>query len=170
MFPTTKEFEILKLNATLNNDLDKYVYLREDEHGRYIEYAFKEGAPHDNRCLSWYDAPHPKAWDRNIKDENSNTYNRQDYIDLWYARLHKVGGLYYLTELACDCQKKHGDDHCSAGHPRSKCVREGWAMHWTYEEPVKCACWCLEEIHDIPERVSISVEKALELKDYLINE
>ena len=35
--------------------LDKYVILKQDEKGRYIEYAFKEGAPKDNRCLSWYD-------------------------------------------------------------------------------------------------------------------
>jgi len=43
---------LLKAWATATDNLDRFVYLREDENGRYIEYAFIEGAPHDNRCLS----------------------------------------------------------------------------------------------------------------------
>ena len=36
--------------------------------------------------------------------------------------------------------------HCSPGHACEKCVREGYARHWTYEEPVKCGCWCLNQV------------------------
>ena len=58
-----KEFLIKLLE--IKGILDKYVILKEDEKGRYIEYAFKEGSPKDNRCLSWYDKPHPNARVRN---------------------------------------------------------------------------------------------------------
>lgn len=46
--------DLLKIVAEVNDLLDKLVYLRKDEKGYYIEYAFQEGVPHDNRCLSWY--------------------------------------------------------------------------------------------------------------------
>jgi hypothetical protein len=121
--------------------LDKYVILKEDEKGRYIEYAFKEGAPKDNRCLSWYDKPHPKARVR-------NGY-RIDYP------IHEVGKIYQLGLFSCGHENLTGDDHCSAGHPKLKCLVEGCALYWTYEEPVKCACWHLtstdiETIEDVP--------------------
>lgn len=121
--------------------LDQYVILKEDEKGRYIEYAFKEGAPKDNRCLSWYDKPHPKARVR-------NGY-KADYP------IHEVGKIYQLGLFSCGHQNLKGDEHCSAGHPKLKCVVEGCAHDWTYEEPVKCACWYLtstniETIEDIP--------------------
>ena len=54
MKPTKEELNILRLYARLSHQEDKYVWLRQDEKGTYIEYAFKEGVPHDNRCLSWY--------------------------------------------------------------------------------------------------------------------
>lgn len=121
--------------------LDKYVILKQDEKGRYIEYAFKEGAPKDNRCLSWYDKPHPKARVR-------NGY-RIDYP------IHEVGKIYQLGLFSCGHENLTGDDHCSAGHPKLKCLVEGCARDWTYEEPVKCACWHLtstdiETIEDVP--------------------
>ena len=59
---------LLKAWATATDNLEIFVYLREDENGRYIEYAFIEGAPHDNRCLSWYDKLQPNALRRNGHD------------------------------------------------------------------------------------------------------
>ena len=46
--------------------IDTIVVLKKDDKGYYIEYAFKEGAPHDNRCLSWYDSYQPEAYIRNM--------------------------------------------------------------------------------------------------------
>ena len=45
--------------------IDTIVILKKDDKGYYIEYAFKEGAPHDNRCLSWYDSYQPEAYRQN---------------------------------------------------------------------------------------------------------
>lgn len=135
--------------------LDQYVILKEDKKGRYIEYAFKEGAPKDNRCLSWYDKPHPKARVR-------NGY-RADYP------IHEVGKVYQLGLFSCGHQNLKEDEHCSAGHPKLKCVVEGCAHDWTYEEPVKCACWYLtstniETIEDIP---FLGGKSILELEELL---
>lgn len=121
--------------------LDEYVILKEDEKGRYIEYAFKEGAPKDNRCLSWYDKPHPKARVR-------NGY-KADYP------IHEIDKVYQLGLFSCGHQNLTGDAHCSAGHPKRSCLLEGCAHNWTYDEPVKCACWHLtstniEKVEDIP--------------------
>ena len=135
--------------------LDQYVILKEDEKGRYIEYAFKEGAPKDNRCLSWYDKPHPKARVRNGYSAN--------------YPIHEVGKIYQLGLFSCGHQNLKGDEHCSAGHPKLKCVMEGCAHDWTYEEPVKCACWHLtstniETIEDIP---FLGGKSILELEELL---
>ena len=51
---TDKELDLIKKVLSIKGELDKYVILCEDEQGRYIKYAFIEGEPHDNRCLSWY--------------------------------------------------------------------------------------------------------------------
>ena len=37
---TAEQLEALRIVATYLNRLDQYVYLREDDNGRYIEYAF----------------------------------------------------------------------------------------------------------------------------------
>ena len=66
---TEKEHAMLKAYAMATNNLEKFVILKEDDEGRYIEYAFKEGAPHDNRCLSWYDKLQPNALKRNNHDQ-----------------------------------------------------------------------------------------------------
>ena len=126
------EFIKYKAYATVTNRLDKYVFLKEDENGRYIEYAFIDGAPHDNRCLSWYDKLQPKALERNHHKQSE-----------W--KLREVGELYELSEFCCGHQDKEGDEHCSAGHPCKKCV-EDFAKHWTYDETVKCACWYLHKL------------------------
>lgn len=146
MIPTPLELEKIELSARLRGCLDRYVYLREDAEGRYIEYAFLEGRPHDCRCLSWYDAPHPE-----YMKNHPNTF----------IKCHNVDELYYLNEFACDNQSKSGPEHCSAGHPCEKC-KEFWAHNWTYKEPVKCACWCLEQ-PGMPEVIYIPIELALEL-------
>lgn len=69
---TNIEIEKIKFAAMLSNTLHKYVYLRKDENGYYVEYAFLTGAPHDNRCLSWYDSYQEEA------------YIRNGWMDGWY--------------------------------------------------------------------------------------
>ena len=115
-----------------------FVVLKEDEHGRYIEYAFREGAPHDNRCLSWYDSFQPDALTRN---EHDHDYWRK-------TSMHEVGKIYEPGMFSCGHENKDGDEHCSPGHPCQKCL-ETHAAHWTYEEPVKCACWYLTPVKDV---------------------
>jgi hypothetical protein len=125
---------LLKAWATATNNLEKFVYLREDEKGRYIEYAFKEGNPHDNRCLSWYDKLQPNALVRNGHE-----------VDKW--EIHPTDQIYRLHAMDCGNQNEEGDYHCSPGHPCTYC-RDATARHWTYDEPVKCACWLLEIVND----------------------
>jgi hypothetical protein len=160
MIPTKEDLEKLELKAKLYNELDKYVYLREDENGRYIEYAFIDGAPHDNRCLSWYDKPHPKTL---MKKPYNYT---KEMIEKSINRLHKIGELYELSEYSCGYENKEGDEKCCAGSPKKDCVYAG--EDWDYDEPIKCACWFLSEPH-IPTRVSIPIKKALEIKNILLN-
>jgi len=131
-----EEIKLIELYARLTNTLDRFVYLREDEKGRYIEYAFIDGAPHDNRCLSWYDKLQPKALKRN--DHN---------IDDWKKLcLHEVDEIYELGLFSCGKQNEEGEAKCDAGHPCEKC-RDLHASDWTYEEPVKCACWTCYKIN-----------------------
>lgn len=154
MVATDSNLQKLKVYATLTNSLDKYVYLREDEKGRYIEYAFIEGAPHDNRCLSWYVKPHP----------NKGTPM------IWV----NINEIYELEEFACGRQNKEGAERCCAGHPKENCFyittgkREGekWG-DWSYEEPVKCACWNLVEIRNI-DNVPIPIDVAVRLFDGIV--
>lgn len=135
------EEDILRLHAwaELYDALDEFVILKEDENGRYIEYIFKEGCPHDNRCLSWYDKMQPNALMRNGHD-----------IKEWESEnLHSVGEIYELHQMSCGHENNTDETHCSPGHPCVKCVKEGCAHNWTYSEPVKCACWLCSTIHDI---------------------
>ena len=159
MIPTKEDLEKLELKANLYNGLDKYVYLREDEKGRYIEYAFIPGAPHDNRCLSWYDKPHPKTL---MKKPYKYT---KEMIEKSINKLHKIGELYELNEYSCGNENKEGDERCCAGCPKKGCLH---AKNWTYDEPIKCACWTLSE-PTIPTCVSIPIKKALEIKNILLN-
>lgn len=130
-----KDTELVRLYAELTDTVDRFVYLREDWRGeRYIEYAFRDGAPHDNRCLSWYDKLQPNALKRNKHD-----------IDSWSKKLKKVGELYELNLFSCGRQNNDGDERCDAGHPYKKC-REGYVSDWNYDEPVKCACWFLMKV------------------------
>jgi hypothetical protein len=45
---------LLSAIANVKNELDKYVYLREDEQGLFIEYVLIDGVPDNNRQLSEY--------------------------------------------------------------------------------------------------------------------
>ena len=130
---TEQELKTLKIYATLTDTLDKYVILKEDEQGRYIEYAFIEGTPHDNRCLSWYVKPHP------------NYFAKRPEKVQW--SLVDVGEVYELEEFACGCQDKEGDERCTAGHPSAGCAfMKAIKDSWSYDEPRKCACWDLESV------------------------
>lgn len=110
---------------------ENYVYLKEDNNGRYIEYVYKEGAPHDNRCLSWYEKPHS-----NYVKKHPNTIIK--------CKEPNTNVIYRLCEFNCGLQDKEGDEKCVAGCPSKKCM-DSFAFNWTYEEPIKCACWYLEK-------------------------
>lgn len=133
-----ENFDLIKELVVLTGMEERFVYLREDENGRYLEWVFKEGAPHDNRCLSWYETMQPGALKRNGHDPE---YWKSLHIDR-----KKVGEIYELSAFTCGNEILEGEKHCSPGHACEKCVREGYARHWTYEEPVKCGCWCLNQI------------------------
>lgn len=147
MNPTKEELEKIKVDAILNNLLGKYVYLREDDKGRYIEYAFKDGAPHDNRCLSWHDKPHPKYLEKH-----------PDTV----IPLHKVNELYWLNASTCNGK-------CSPGHPKDCGYYKCAERDWSYEEPIRCACWALSE-PSIPCFTPIPIEVAVKYKDLLLKE
>lgn len=184
-----EDLEKLKVHATLTNTLDKYVYLREDEKGKYIEYAFIEGAPHDNRCLSWYDSYQEKAYIRNgwIKDVNSK--EDQEYLNYMKKSVdEKVDNIFELGSFTCGFEENpeltlkefeniwkeyHPDEvfipenHiCKVGCPAKYC-RTTHCVNWTYEEPVKCACWVLHKC-TIPSSVSIPIETAIKLLDKIL--
>ena len=119
----------------VSGNLTRYVYLREDENGRYIEYAFTEGAPHDNRCLCWYAKSHP-------------TYPQKH--GGWCTPemnfgLQKVDKIYKLTAFDCGRSFREPEERCTPGSPWKGCHM---ADGWMYDEPCKCACWYLETINE----------------------
>lgn len=118
---------------------DKFVELCEDEQGRYIRYVFKDGAPKNNRCLSWYDKLQPAALKRNGHD-----------VEEWSKHLSKVGDIFYLGQMTCSGYDKEGHEHCEPGCPSEKCRKNIASLkYWTPEEPVKCACWILDALTGI---------------------
>ena len=149
--------------------IDTIVVLKKDDKGYYIEYAFKEGAPHNNRCLSWYDSYQPEAYRQNgwLNDlTEDETQKRLDQIR--QAREEKVGKVFRLSSFTCGYEEDeknrlidsekiwnefHKDepfipeDHiCKVGCPAKKCLLNGnCSKYWTYENPVKCACWFLRD-------------------------
>lgn len=156
--------------------IDTIVVLKKDDKGYYIEYAFKEGAPHDNRCLSWYDSFQEEAYRKNgwfktqdgVDLPEDETKKRLDQIR--QAREEKIGKVFRLSSFTCgyeeneeECleeskekwNKYHKDeegnplpfipeDHiCKVGCPSKSC---DWCKgRWTYDAPVKCACWFLKD-------------------------
>lgn len=184
MKPTKDELDKIRCEVILNGDFDKYVYLREDDKGKYIEYAFKEGVPHDNRCLSWYDSYQEKAYIRNGWVNGLSEEEKKAYLNKIKKKIDdKVGGLFILRPLTCGFEEKLEEklkeseelwakyypdepfipeDHiCKVGKPSLRC-RNCQCKNWTYEEPVKCACWCLDEPH-VPTKVLIPIELAMKL-------
>ena len=87
--------------------IDTIVVLNKDDKGYYIEYAFKDGAPHDNRCLSWYDSYQEEAYRKNgwfkTKDDvdlpEDETQKRLDMIR--QERDAKVGKVFRLSSFTC---------------------------------------------------------------------
>lgn len=118
------DFNLLQLMAKTCNKLDKLVYLRKDEDGYYIEYAFLKGTPHDNRCLSWYVQG---------RKEGDRVINKPLQTDI----------IYYLSDFTCGYEYKNKE--CVVGEPRKVCL-EGYAHDWDYKNPKKCACWDLEPL------------------------
>ena len=105
--------ELIKEDLQRKKDLfgrpmiDTIVILKKDDKGYYIEYAFKDGAPHDNRCLSWYDSYQPEAYRKNgwFKTQDGNdlpdeeTQKRLDEIR--QEREKKIGKVFRLTSFSC---------------------------------------------------------------------
>lgn len=184
MKPTEEELEKIRIAAILDGDLEKYVYLRKDEKGFYIEYAFKSGAPHDNRCLSWYDSYQEKAYIRNGWVKGTTDEKDVEYLaKLKKNREEGIGQLFKLSSFTCGFEEtperrlKESEESwkeyhpgetfvpenhiCRVGCPAPKC-RKCQCVHWTYEEPVKCACWSLRE-PNVPSQVLIPIDLVVKL-------
>ena len=133
--------ELLKKILKYKGIDNKFVYLRKDEQGYYIEYAFKEGCPHDNRCLSKY-----VTGKRNAE------------------KALQINQIYELSAYTCSHECEIGDNHCSPGHVKKDC---SYVQHqdWTYEDPGKCACWDLRKIDLEKHRITVTLQ---ELDDFLI--
>lgn len=180
---TVEDIEKIKISAILNGDIDNYVYLRKDEQGFYIEYAFKEGAPHDNRCLSWYDSYQEKAYIRNEWFEGLTEEETQKRLSIIKSgREAKIGQLFELYSFTCGYEENQEEaldnskenwnkyheepfipeDHiCKVGKPAPLC-RKCQCKYWTYEEPVKCACWVLKTA-TVPSQIMIPMDLAVKL-------
>lgn len=100
--------ELFKRLLKSKNQLSKIVILKKDDQGYYIEYAFQEGAPHDNRCLSWYDSFQEEAYIRNKCSSEA--------IEMRKRRIEeKVGKLFYLRSFTCG-----GEEHPTSQIERQK--------------------------------------------------
>lgn len=191
MKPTNDELEVIRVHAILSGEEKKYVWLREDEEGTYIEYAFLDGAPHDNRCLSWYFSLQPGAITRNNLAFGHTQEDAQKEIEWRREKIKSlVGHLFTLHSFTCGYEEypesslKESEeswnkfykgqpfikeDHiCRVGCPAPKCVENKTCSGWTYKEPVKCACWNLAMVDGLPKRVSIPMDVAMKFKDELI--
>lgn len=161
--------EIIKADLEKKNELEKYVILKKDEQGFYIEYAFKEGAPHDNRCLDWYNSYQEEAYIRNGWVKGLDEKEKRARLNSIKAeRESRVGKVYRLYSFTCggeenpeeqiarrkeSFEKYHADSTepfvpeeniCKVGCPMKSC---DWIKYgqWSYDLPVKCACWHLEK-------------------------
>jgi hypothetical protein len=185
--------ELIIANLTKQNELKKYVILKKDDEGYYIEYAFTDGAPHDNRCLDWYYSYQPEAYIRNKWFENLSEEEREKRLaNIKADREENVGKLYRLYSLTCGGEenpeeqveralkaynKYHAndpdygpfvpEDHiCKVGCPAKACT---WNCNWSYKNPVKCACWHLADpttMEDFISNYKVAM-KAAELAELL---
>lgn len=182
------EKEIIKLDLSKKGLLEKYVILKKDKEGYYIEYAFTEGTPHDNRCLSWYDSYQENAYIRNGWTKNCPTEEskRLRLNEIKAGIDAKVGKLFRLSSFTCGYEEDPEDaletsekswkeyhpqlpfipeDHiCKVGKPAKSCV----SKEWTYKEPVGCACWSLTDSKDLEDfiknyKISIKVSDLIKL-------
>ena len=170
---------LLKKLLTKTKELHKYVILKKDEKGFYIEYAFCEGAPHDNRCLDWYHSYQPEARRRNGNWDDELLKIHEKHLN------EDIGKLYYLSSFTCGGEENPEsqierrrkafeewhpgeefipeDNVCKVGKPCPRCLKYN-CPNWTYEEPVKCACWSLNEVKDASEiRFSFTAKEFKEL-------
>ena len=170
---TREELEKIRFAAELNGELDEYVYLREDSEGR---------APHDNRCLSWYDSYQEEAYIRNKWVEGLSDEDKKKRLDsIKKDRDSKVGRLFRLSSFTCGYEEYPTErieesrksweeyhpgepfipsDHiCRVGNPANKC-QDTHCKYWTYKEPVKCACWYLMEV-SVPTHVVVPIDLAM---------
>ena len=133
--------ELLRRAAEISKnmqDLSKYVFLREDEQGKYIEYAFIEGAPHHNRCLSKY--------------VTGNAILKSLPVDK----------IYLLSSFTCGGESSGGP--CTVGHPHPDCnyVRH---TNWSPEHPGKCACWDLAIVEHSTPKLTLSIDEFKQLAE-----
>lgn len=182
--------EKIKTYALVTNQLDKFVVLKKNNKGYYIEYAFMEGAPHDNRCLDWYHSFQLEAYERNGWFKVLSPEEKQRRIEIIKAdRDSKVGKMFKLSHFTCGWEnateeniklkwkKNYPEENfdieyfkCKVGSPSKNCLKD-WAENWTYEQPCKCACWCLKKV-DFEEynKVEVNIVKLLEIcKEHNIN-
>ena len=143
-----KKFELFLNLLKIKNKLHQYVILKEDEQGRYCDYAFTEGAPENNRCLSWYNKLQPIALERNGHK-----------VEDWH--ISQTGVIYYLNAFNCGRQNEEGDERCIPGAPCKYCKEEGCAKKWTFDEPVKCACWYLEKVELAKMNLGFTIEEVI---------
>lgn len=174
----------LRLNKS---ELNRYVYLREDKEGTYIEYAFKEGAPHDNRCISWYYSLQPNAIRRNCRAFEHDPEYAEKEIEWRRDKIKQhINCLFTLHSFTCgyeehpeetlrECEQNWYEYHdgepfikeehiCKVGFPAPYCIKNKTCAHWTYKEPVKCACWSLTPVD--PDNVNFSIS-GNRLEEYL---
>ena len=134
-----KDIEIVKRVLASRNLLKEYVILHENKYGRrFVMYAFTDGAPDNNDCLSWYFQPHPKLF-KTFPYSNG-------WLKPWEHEKIEIGHIYKLQYFTCG-HHKEGDGSCMPGKIRKECgvtITSGW----TYDEPKKCACYNLEYCED----------------------
>lgn len=125
---TNEELKLLEKWATIYNHRNDFVWLREDEFGKYLEYVFNDGVPHNNRCL------HQHVIGRSPSEKDS----------IPITNLPQINEVYRLDEYCCHRSHLSADDpnYCAAGHPCKSCLTN-MAYNWTEEYPGYCACWDL---------------------------
>lgn len=183
--------ELIKEDLKSRGKLENYIILKKDDKGYYIEYAFKEGAPHDNRCIDWYHSYQEEAYIRNGWVKDRSPEDAKARLDaLKKDRESNIGYLFSLSSMTCGGEEDQNEqvrrakeshdkyhpneefipeDHiCKVGCPAKKCC-SSWASRWSYENPVKCACWYLDvktTMEDFINNYRMSI-KATELLDYI---
>jgi hypothetical protein len=66
-----------------------------------------------------------------------------------------------LNAFNCGRQNEEGDERCIPGAPCKRCKEEGCAKKWTFDEPVKCACWYLEKVELAKMNLGFTIEEII---------